>query len=336
MKSMFKGALSALTVTLALSGLTAASALAAGAPIVETKLASSIAGTEVNLNGTMNPNGGTNNSYYFEYGTTTSYGSTTSKFILGNGNEAVNVSKTATGLALNTTYHYRIVATNSYGTSYGSDKTFKTLAEKLEFVVNPGEKLTELKWDAVTKNGAEWSEQNVAFNCSREIELRDVVTGPNTVQGTIRFTGCRSNADKCQSVGAKEEEEIVTEELTGTLVYISKAAKTVGILFKPKGESFTEFRCVTPSTNEIHGGIIVPITPVNTKLTIKTGFTLGPLKTKEVGKEKEQEITEYETNQGTKVRSRLETYWIGEHWGPLSWSFGNAYAYPNKEFEIQA
>ena len=32
-------------------------------------------------------------------------------------------------LSQNTTYHFRIVATNSSGTSYGSDRTFKTLAE---------------------------------------------------------------------------------------------------------------------------------------------------------------------------------------------------------------
>jgi hypothetical protein len=32
----------------------------------------------------------------------------------------------ASGLAANTTYHYRISATNSSGTSTGGDATFKT------------------------------------------------------------------------------------------------------------------------------------------------------------------------------------------------------------------
>jgi hypothetical protein len=59
--------------------------------------------------------------YYFEYGTTTSYGTkTTSKE--GNG----SVSASLSGLKSSTLYHYRIVATNSQGTHTGLDQTFTT------------------------------------------------------------------------------------------------------------------------------------------------------------------------------------------------------------------
>jgi len=37
---------------------------------------------------------------------------------------AANIS----GLTASTTYHFRIVATNSSGTTYGSDSTFATLS----------------------------------------------------------------------------------------------------------------------------------------------------------------------------------------------------------------
>jgi hypothetical protein len=37
---------------------------------------------------------------------------------------AANIS----GLTASTTYHFRIVATNSSGTAYGSDSTFTTLS----------------------------------------------------------------------------------------------------------------------------------------------------------------------------------------------------------------
>jgi len=78
------------------------------------------------LNGTVNPNGFTT-SVHFQYGTTTSYGSTTSNQSYS-GNTTRAVSANISGLAANTTYHFRIVATNIHGTRYGSDRTFTTLS----------------------------------------------------------------------------------------------------------------------------------------------------------------------------------------------------------------
>jgi len=46
----------------------------------------------------------------------------------GSGFSNVAVTENLINLALNTTYHYRLVATNSSGTIYGSDMSFKTLA----------------------------------------------------------------------------------------------------------------------------------------------------------------------------------------------------------------
>jgi hypothetical protein len=43
-----------------------------------------------------------------------------------NGNTFRNIAANIGGLAGNTTYHFRIVATNSVGTRYGSDRTFTT------------------------------------------------------------------------------------------------------------------------------------------------------------------------------------------------------------------
>ncbi len=65
---------------------------------------------------------GSNTTVSLEYGTTTSYGSSVS---LGNiGNSNINVTKNITGLNANTIYHYRLVATNSGGTTYTPDLTF--------------------------------------------------------------------------------------------------------------------------------------------------------------------------------------------------------------------
>jgi uncharacterized repeat protein (TIGR02543 family) len=93
------------------------------APTVTTSAATSVTSTTATVNGTVNPNGSSTTAY-FQYGTTISYGSTTASQSMGSGTSAVAASANLTGLATGVTYHFRIVATNSAGTSYGSDMTF--------------------------------------------------------------------------------------------------------------------------------------------------------------------------------------------------------------------
>jgi hypothetical protein len=62
---------------------------------------------------------------YFQYGTTTSYGSRTPNHIK-TGNDYQNVFAGISELTVGTTYHFRIVASNTVGTRYGTDRTFTT------------------------------------------------------------------------------------------------------------------------------------------------------------------------------------------------------------------
>jgi sugar lactone lactonase YvrE len=94
-------------------------------PTVETQAATGVGETEATPHGVVDPNG-TETKYTFEYGTTASYGSKTTEISAGAGTSNVEVSKILTGLWGSTTYHYRIAATNSSGTSYGEDETFTT------------------------------------------------------------------------------------------------------------------------------------------------------------------------------------------------------------------
>src|SRR5262249_32758175 len=66
--------------------------------------------------------------YYFEYGTTTAYGSVTPipSADAGAGTDALSFNAVVTGLKPATTYHYQIVASNVGGTAYGVDRSFKT------------------------------------------------------------------------------------------------------------------------------------------------------------------------------------------------------------------
>ncbi|HEU5063354.1 MAG TPA: fibronectin type III domain-containing protein [Solirubrobacterales bacterium] len=107
------------------AGIAAAPALALS-PSVETLPASSIGETGATLNGKVNPNGG-ETKMYFEYGTTTSYGTKTTEVNVGSGSSTLEKNQPISGLKDRTTYHYRIVATNSSGTSFGADQAFTTV-----------------------------------------------------------------------------------------------------------------------------------------------------------------------------------------------------------------
>jgi phosphodiesterase/alkaline phosphatase D-like protein len=77
------------------------------------------------LGGSVNPEGQPT-TYVFQYGTSSAYGSQTPSTSAGSGTKAVSASAVLGGLAPNTTYHYRLAATNVNGTTYGHDLSFKT------------------------------------------------------------------------------------------------------------------------------------------------------------------------------------------------------------------
>lgn len=103
----------------------APAAVAAAEPVASTGNATAITSISARLNGTVNPEGQAT-TYQFEYGTTTSYGSETAPTAAGSGSADVKVLAQLTSLTPNTTYHYRLIATNASGTTLGSDVSFKT------------------------------------------------------------------------------------------------------------------------------------------------------------------------------------------------------------------
>ena len=102
-------------------------AAAATAPSATTGPVGSVGPTSATVSGTVNPNG-TATTWHVEYGTSTSYGSTTSSQSAGSGTSSVSVSASLTGLKAGTTYHYRFVATSSAGTGRGADGILTTSA----------------------------------------------------------------------------------------------------------------------------------------------------------------------------------------------------------------
>ncbi len=95
------------------------------APTVKSIAANSIANVSANLRGEVDPNKAATQ-YWFEYGTTSDLGQTTSFTSAGNGDSTVAASASVSSLAPGTTYYYRINAQNQFGTVNGATMSFKT------------------------------------------------------------------------------------------------------------------------------------------------------------------------------------------------------------------
>jgi hypothetical protein len=123
-------AIAALGLALAVPSMAAA----ATKPGVSTLGASKLTITTATLTGKVNPHGAAT-TYFFQYGTTTAYGSRTPDAAAGAGTTAVGATAAISGLGPNTKYHYRLVAHNSVGTTLGGDRTFTTPKQPLGLVL---------------------------------------------------------------------------------------------------------------------------------------------------------------------------------------------------------
>lgn len=108
------------------------------APAATTGNATNVTSNGARLAAQVDPNGQPT-SYYFEYGTTTRYGSRTPDASAGRGTSARRVTADVGGLQPNTVYHYRIVASNPSGVTSGANQTFRTDRQPLglQIAANP-------------------------------------------------------------------------------------------------------------------------------------------------------------------------------------------------------
>jgi hypothetical protein len=102
-----------------------ASAAALIPPTATTGPPSNVGESSATVTGTVSPNGQAT-SYYFRYGTTTSYGLHTSPTGAGSGTRPVGVRATLAGLAADITYHYQLVVQSARGTTAGTDRALTT------------------------------------------------------------------------------------------------------------------------------------------------------------------------------------------------------------------
>ncbi len=196
-----------------------------GPPVAKTEAAAPIASTEATLRGNVRPNG-RETRYYFEYGTTTSYGAKTTSVELPSENRPEAVSAVVTSLASGTTYHYRLVAVNADGTVAGVDKTLSTPAAWHTVATpNPSGSVGRLgsvscvssvmclavgEWESL--GGIEGREVHALAELWNGVEWA-VVSPPvpaGASESSLWSVSCFSGT-ACTAVGRYETEEVVSE-----------------------------------------------------------------------------------------------------------------------------
>jgi NHL repeat len=107
-------------------------------PVVSTNAAEAVGRTSVTLTGSVDPEG-LPSTYRFEYGTSTGYGSTWPVLQVYAGSASTNqmVAIGVPNLSPGTTYHYRLVASNEDGTTYGADESFTTPSYPAALIQEP-------------------------------------------------------------------------------------------------------------------------------------------------------------------------------------------------------
>jgi len=107
-------------------------------PEVATGPATKLGLTEATINGFLEDDGGMLCNCAFEWGLTESYGRVTPTQSKTAGERFTQL---LTGLEPDTTYHFKAVASNIFGTSHGTDREFRTRTELPQPYFNPALRL---------------------------------------------------------------------------------------------------------------------------------------------------------------------------------------------------
>jgi len=92
-------------------------------PTVSTLPATDAGPNSANFNGVANPNG-LNTTVWFQFGTDTNYGGTTSSLSVGGGTSNTNFSQVSAAYSIGTTLQFRAVASNSVGVVFGTNQNY--------------------------------------------------------------------------------------------------------------------------------------------------------------------------------------------------------------------
>jgi DNA-binding beta-propeller fold protein YncE len=206
------------------------------------------------LTGAVNPQGDPGATYHFEYGPTTSYGTNTPETSTSGGSVDEEVTKTISGLAAGSDYHFRLVATVNGQTVSSDDATFRTLT------------LPEATVDPVTGLGETSATVHATVNTYGAPGALTLVVAsldsPYSTSSSIPLDaagGPRSFATALSGLPAGQDYTVrAVVTAAGTTVYsdlltFTTLGKPVGQLPKPPNISNNPYGCTTPHLDPVKG-----------------------------------------------------------------------------------
>ena len=149
-------------------------------PGVATLPASQVTTNSATLNGWVNPNGSPTTNW-FQWGTTTNYVSIDPD---GSTDRVASVASSITNLAPYQSYNYRLVASNTFGVAFGSNRSFPAGIPQLAIDPHPNtDTVVVVRWPAAATNWVLESTTNLADSASWSPwpDPPNVVSNQNTV-----------------------------------------------------------------------------------------------------------------------------------------------------------
>jgi hypothetical protein len=217
------------------------------APQVVTGSASSLTATSATLNGTVNPSSRAT-TWYFEYGTSTSYGSRTSAKDAGSGTSPVSVVAQVTGLKSGATYHFRLIASSDAGTARGSDQTFVPAASPTVTTKSA----SSIRDTTATLNGSvnplgqstsAYFEYGTSTSYGAKSAVKNVGSGKSSTNVAVGVTGL--------TPGTTYHFRIAATNATGTTTGADQTFTTTG----PPGVNAGGATALTSSTATLTGSV---------------------------------------------------------------------------------
>ena len=264
-----------------------------------------------------------------------------------NGSGTGTFSSSITGLTPNTTYYVRAYATNSAGTNYGEQKTFKTSCNAINLTITGTTTINYGGSTTLTASGASsyvWKTGSTTIGENASITVSPSSTTTYTVTGTDQY-GCNATANVTVTVNSMAP-TVTTNDITN----ITETSATCGgVITNNGGSSVTASGiCWSTTPNPTMSDNLVPNTSGSssfscniTGLTPYTTYYVRAYATNSTGVAYGEErsfstinLMTIPVNINFEDASRDLLWYVDNHSDANQWHFGQVQGFDNRKLYI--
>ena len=216
--------------------------------------------TTATITASVNPNlSSKDTTVSVNYGTTTSYGSSTTAQDIGAADSPASFSAALSGLSPGTTYHAAVIASNGDGTTTSADITFTTLPPLAAALSSASPSGAQLKLTIACSGG------DSGEDCSGPITLSSHVT---TRHGTVTAVAAAAKKKKPKPSGSAKDETVAS----GSYTVASGRSTTVDVALDGAGRKLLGQFYKLPVTVAVGG-----TTTLTKKVTLSYALVRSPI-----------------------------------------------------------